>query len=62
MSWLLVIAQLCQISVATGSNWSKDSERMQVQCQKELITCYRANKGSADSDNIIADCVLKRNP
>lgn len=61
MSWLATVALLCQISVATGSNWSKDSDRLQLDCQQELIKCLRKDIVNwTDTDKVLADCVLKR--
>lgn len=40
MEWLIVIAQMCQVSVATGLNYSiADSQKIQAKCQNYLIDC-----------------------
>lgn len=61
MSWLIIIATLCQHSVATGRIQPVSSDKEQVECQKQLIDCYRKYRGRSVliQEEVIADCVLK---
>lgn len=63
MSWMLVIASLCQINVSSAAY--SNSARIQLVCQKDLAACYML-KSKQDvfvrgMDQKLAECVLERN-
>lgn len=67
MSWLVTVALLCQMSVATGGTASQMlTDRPQLRCQRELIECLQKNNYTLGSpylptiDKDLAKCVMDR--
>jgi hypothetical protein len=59
MDWLIVIAQMCQVSAGGGDgNWYI---KRQAECQRQLIECVlNENRSLGISSKPVSDCVLKR--
>lgn len=55
MDWLIVIAQMCQLSIGAGNYVTEQKE-----CQRQLIECVRNEVSLGITPRNVSDCVLKR--